>query len=308
MRERFYKILTFLAEMCGPWLFIWSARVIAAGYFVLFPGRTMGSMRFYRALFPGRNRFYYLSCAWRQFQSFTSVFLDRYLLNDPGAITFSFEGREHLYKALREGQGGILLMTHIGNWEVGARQLRRSIPNFRLMLFMGRRSGDQIEQLQKEDLAASGIRIIAADPNDPSPFDLLEAVGFIKSGGFVSMAGDVVWHRDQRTIAAGMLGHAVRLPEAPFMLALVSGAPLYIFFAASTGPRQYHFCVSPPVRVQAGARAHRRPAIAHAAQVYIDRIEEQLRRSPFEWYHFESFLGAAVQAGDSGLESVEKIA
>lgn len=298
MREHFYRFLTFVSRIFGTWLFVWSARAIAAGYFVLFPNRATGSVHFYRALFPGRSRLHHWVCAWRQFQSFTSVFLDRYLLKDPGAVQFTFEGREHLYEALREGRGGILLMSHIGNWEVGARLLRRSIPDLRLMLYMGQRARDQIERLQKEELAESGIRIMVADQDNASPLDLVEGVGFIKSGGYVSMSGDVVWHKAQRTVSARMLGHAVRLPEAPFMLALVSGAPLFIAFAGKTGPQQYHFSLSAPIGVRADDRAGRRPAVARAAQAYVDHIEQQVRRSPFEWYHFEPFLGPAAAAAD----------
>jgi len=290
MREFFYRLLTFLTRFCGTWLFVWISGIIAAGYFVLAPRRTLTSFRFYQALFPDRSRWYHLGCAWKQFQSFTSVFLDRYLLQDSEAIGCTFEGREHLYQALRQGTGGILLMTHIGNWEVGARLLRRSMPDLRLMLYMGRRAGDQIERVQKDDLAASGIHIITADEGAASPLDLVEGIGFIKSGGFVSMAGDVVWHQNQRVVKARFLGHEVLLPEAPFMLALVARAPLHIFFAAGTGPRQYHFSLRPPMSVRAGDRAGRRAAVQQAAQDYLDQIESHLRRVPFQWYHFTQFL------------------
>ena len=192
---------------------------------------------------------------------------------------------------MAEGRGGILLMSHMGNWEAGARLLRRNIPDLRLMLYMGRRAKEQIERLQKEDLAASGIRILAADPESGSAFDLVEGAAFLKSGGFVSMAGDVVWRSDQQGLSVRFLNHTVRLPEAPFMLALVSRVPLYIFFAAQRGPRQYHFSVSGPVAVTAATRDLRRAAVQQAAQTYAAHLEAQVRRNPLEWYHFEPFLG-----------------
>ena len=167
MRERFYAILTALSKIFGTWLFALTARGIAAGYFFLFPRRAAVSAHFYRTLFPDRNRLYAWWCAWRQFQNFTTVFLDRYLLHDSGAITYTFEGREHLIEAVRQGRGGILLMSHMGNWEVAARLLRSNIPDLRLMLYMGRRAKEQIERLQKEDLTASGIRIVASGPGMP---------------------------------------------------------------------------------------------------------------------------------------------
>ena len=303
MRERFYAILTALSNLFGAWLFALTARGIAAGYFFLFPRRAAASARFYRILFADRNRLYGWWCAWRQFQNFTTVFLDRYLLHDSGAITFTFQGREHLIQAVGQGRGGILLMSHMGNWEVGARLLRRNIPQLRLMIFMGRRAKEQIERLQKEDLTASGIRIVAADQDGGSPFDLVEAVGFLKTGGFVSMAGDMVWRPDQRVVAARFLGHTVRLPEAPFMLALVAGVPLYVFFASLRGRGQYHFSVSEPMVVAAEARAERQPAVLRAAQTYADLLTGQVRRNPLEWYHFEPFLGPAANPERSLPES-----
>ena len=301
MRERFYAILTALSKIFGTWLFALTARGIAAGYFFLFPRRAAVSAHFYRTLFADRSRWYAWWCAWRQFQNFTTVFLDRYLLHDSDTIAYTFEGREHLIDAVRQGRGGILLMSHMGNWEVAARLLRSTIPDLRLMLYMGRRAKEQIERLQKEDLAASGIRVIAADQASGSPFDLVEGVGFLKSGGFVSIAGDVVWRPNQRVVPARFLGHTVQLPEAPFMLALVSGAPLYVFFTSIRGPRQYHFFVSGPMVVSADGRAQRRPAMVRAAQEYAERLEEQVRSNPLEWYHFEPFF--SPQAGPERADS-----
>ncbi len=287
--------MTLLGRLFGPWLFSLIAGGIAAGYYVCCPGRVAASARFYRALFPGRGRIFYLGCAWRQFQSFTSVFLDRSRLQAPGAVSYRFAGREHLLEALQRKTGGILLMSHIGNWEVGARLLRDDIPDLRLMLYMGQQAKDQIERLQKQDLAASGIRVIAVDRNGGSPFDLVEGISFLKAGGFISMAGDVVWHPDQRVVEAGFLGHTVRLPEAPHMLALASGAPLFIFFATHSGRGQYLFSVLPPTRVKADTRAQRRQAVLGSVQAYADQIARQVRRAPFEWYHFHPFLGPELK-------------
>lgn len=290
MREFFYKCLSRVSDFLGSGFFLFIARGIAAGYFILFPGRVRTSADFYRALFPGRSRLFHLKCAWRQFQNFTTVFLDRHLLKNKSAIQFTFEGRQHLIDALERNEGGILLMSHLGNWEVGARLLRQNIPDLNLMLYVGQRAKDQIEQRQKEDLAADGIRIVAVDQEGGSAFDLVEAITFLRSGGFVSMAGDLIWRESQRSVPAVFLGHRVHLPEAPHMMALVTGMPLFIFFASSTGAQKYHFRVCPPVHIHADKRSERREAIGRAAQVYMGEMESQLRQCPYEWYHFRPFI------------------
>lgn len=296
MREFFYKILTTLSNLCGPWLFVLISRGIAAGYFIFLPRRAAVSARFYRALFPQRSWIYHVWCAWRQFQNFTSVYLDRHLLQQKDTISYTFQGREHLLAALEQGHGGILLMSHMGNWEVGARLLRQNIPELRLMLYMGRQAKEQIKQMQKADLMDSGIRVVAVGQADGSPLDLIEGISFLREGGFVSMAGDIVWRADQRAVTARFLGHRIQLPETPYMLAMVARVPLFIFFALHQGDRQYHFSVSPPIWVRAENRGLRQAAIRDAAQAYAGHLESHLRRAPFEWYHFRPFLGPAADS------------
>ena len=296
MLRHFYRLLAAASSVAGAWLFAVVARAIAAGYFVLFPRRAATSASFYRALFPGRGRWHAWWCAWRQFQSFTTVYVDRFLLQKSAAIRYTYEGREHLDAALAEGRGGILLMSHLGAWEMGARLLRHMAPDLRLMLYVGRRAKEDIERLQKEDLAASGIRVQVVGEEGGSPFDLVEAAAFLRSGGFVSMAGDLDWRGNRAGLPVRFLDHEVRLPEAPFMLALVSRAPLFVFFTARRGPRQYHFSALSPLPMPAVGREHRGEVVLQAAQTYAGLLEAQVRSRPFEWFHFSRFLGPPLPA------------
>jgi predicted LPLAT superfamily acyltransferase len=290
MRHLFYSVLTFISNILGPWVFVLLSRGVAVGYFLFFPARVRVGVRFYGALYPDRSRFFHRVCTWRQFQNFTSVFLDRFLLQTGRDIQYTFEGREHLIEAMERKSGGIVLMSHIGNWEVAARLLRRSIPDLPLMLLMGERARDEIERLQKTDLKASGIRVVAVDRAQGSVFSLVEGLSFLKTGGFVSLAGDMVWDESQRTVCVDFLGHTARLPETAHALALASGAPLFIFFASQNGRGRYHFKISAPMHVRAENRSGRKQAVRRSAQAYADLMEAHLRGFPYEWYHFEPFI------------------
>ncbi len=289
MKKFFYILLVRLSQMLGPWIFVLISRFIAAVYFLIFPGRVATGVGFYRVLFPGRSFLFYLLCAWKQYRNFTTVFLDRFLALHDDDIPYTSEGEAYLEAAQRK-TGGIILMSHMGNWEVGAHLLKRR-HQFKILLYMGKREKEEIEGLQKQDLKKTGIEIVAVDPDEGgSPFDLLKAVQFLKSGGFVSLTGDMVWKEDQRTVCVKFLGHDVRLPEIPYLLALLSGAPLFIFFGFRTGRKKYHFSASEPVYVKAPSRVQRNEVIRQSAQRYADLLENALREHPFEWYHFEPFL------------------
>jgi len=292
MRIFFYKSLIFLSKILGRWAFELVAWFVASGYFLFFPTRVGNSLRFYQALFPDRSRFYHLSCAWRQFHNFTDVFFDRFFLQKFDDLTYSSEGLEHLQQALRDQSGAILLMSHVGNWEVAAHLLKRELQDTSLLLYMGIKHKEQIEGIQKESLIQSGIRIVAVDEDGGSPMDIVEGIKFIESGGVVSLTGDVIWKRDQRTIPVKFLGHEVWLPQTPHLFALLSGAPIFIFFALCTGKDQYHFTMSPPISLVPASRDERDAAIRQSAQRYADTLAAMVRNYPLQWYHFNSFLPA----------------
>jgi predicted LPLAT superfamily acyltransferase len=80
------------------------------------------------------------------------------------------------------------------------------------------------------------------------------------------------------------------------MLALVSRAPLFVFFAARRGPRQYHFSVLGPLPLHAASREDRAGVVRRAAQTYAELLEAEVRSRPLEWFHFSPFLGPSLPA------------
>lgn len=287
----FYRILPFFARLFGAWTFDLIARGIAAGYFFFAPRRVIVSSRFYRALFPQRSWIYHFRCTWKQFQNFTSVYLDRYLFQESGDISYTYEGWEHIENALDRKTGGIILMSHLGNWEIAAHLMKRKREQMPLLLFMGQRAEAHIERIQKDDLQRVGIRVVAAEKNGGTSFDLLEGLRFIQDGGLVSMSGDQIRTLGQRAVSVSMLGHEVRLPETPHHLAMLSGAPLLIFFSRRVGKKRYHLKTCEPLYIEKAPRHNRTEAIRKSVQAYADLLETHLRHTPWEWYHFEQFLG-----------------
>ena len=284
----FYRFLMAVSRVCGIWVFVLVSRIIASGYFFLFPARRAVSIAFYRELFPEKCGWYHALCAWRQYQRFTYTFLDRFLMHNFGNVMHTVEGREYLNEIAEGRSGGILLMSHLGNWEIAARFLKQE--GFQVMLFMGRKHKEQIEGMQKDALVQNGVRIIAVDQEESSPFSLIDGIQHLKAGGIVSLTGDRLWSGEQKTVTANFLGHRVTLPETPYVLALLTQVPLFTFFAFRISSRHYHLTISPPMYLDKSSRSERAATIRQAAQQYADTLEVVLRKHPFDWYHFEPFL------------------
>ena len=291
MKAVFYKVLVWISRALGWWIFSLFAWFVATGYFFLKPRRMWNSARFYRALFPGKAWTKPFIHAWRQYHGFTKVFMDRILPRTSGDINFTSKGLEHLREASVKKTGGIILMSHVGNWEVAVHLLKKLLPEMDLLLYMGVKHKEQIEGIQKNELDRAGIRIVAVGPEGGSPFDLVEGINLLKAGGFVSMTGDILWHKDQRKVQVRFLEHEVSVPQVPHLLSLLSGKPLFVFFSFRTGKGGYLFKASEPLYVQAETRSERNSAIRESAQKYADILGENIREYPAQWYHFEPFLG-----------------
>jgi predicted LPLAT superfamily acyltransferase len=293
MKDLFYRCLMVLARGFGSWIFLLVAWHVATGYFLFCPRRVAVSVRFYRRLFPGRPRRYALWCAWRQYHRFVHVFLDRFRLGEGDDLPTTCEGWEHIATASRSGKGGIILMSHMGSWEIAAQLLRhrgQNHPRMKLLLYLGAKHREQIERRQKRSVEESGIRVVSVPEDGGSAMDILEGLNFLREGGLVSLTGDRLWGRDQRAVTVRFAGCEARIPEVPYILAMISGAPLLIFFGYRTGRGRYHLIAKRPLHVAAASRAERGSAIQTAAQAYADLLAETVRAHPCEWFHFEPFL------------------
>ena len=283
-----YTLLESMTRICGSWFFVIVSKTIAAGYF-LFSKNVRESRRFYGLLYPQESGFFHSLCTFRQYQKFTTIHYDRFLADHGQETVFESEGWEKLESVVHE-KGAILLMSHLGNWEIAAHLLKQQENKLNLLLYMGVKEKEGVEGLQKEHLQESGVKIIGVERDGGSPFDAVEGIRFLQEGGLVSMTGDILWRGDQRSLQVDFLGSKARIPEAPYIFAMVSGAPIFCFFSFRTGKNSYRFSLADPLYIHCEQRTERKKRIQDAAQHYADLLEEQLRAHPLEWYHFDRFV------------------
>lgn len=283
-----YAFLETMTRVFGSWLFVVVSRCIAVGYFA-FSRNTRESVRFYRGLYPGKGRLYHIRCTFRQYQNFTTIHYDRFLAAHGRTTTFESQGWDKLQTVIQES-GAILLMSHLGNWEIAAKILSEQEGDSKLLLYMGVKEKEGVEGVQKEQLKESGVSIIGTPQNGGSPFDAVTGIRALQEGGIISMTGDILWRDDQRSVEVDFLGAKAKIPKAPYIFALVSGAPIFCFYSQRIGRNSYLFRFADPIYIQCSNRSERSDKIQEAAQRYADLLEAQLRIQPFEWYHFDRFV------------------
>jgi predicted LPLAT superfamily acyltransferase len=297
MKAFLLKALSKTSLALGSWVMRFVAWWIATGYFLFQSSRRNSSVGLYEVIFPGRGHVYHLTCAWRQFHSFAGTYADRIEVSSNKKFTTTAQGREKLMEEGRRGHGGIILISHMGNYEVAVKAFQDL--GLRLLIIMGEREAKQVAREQREALMAQGVRIHVATAQEASPFGGLEALQFMREGGFVSIAGDLVWTDQRSLVPVKFFNRDAGLPAGPHLLAFVSGAPLFTLFTFRVKRGRHHITLSAPRRVKATSRSERSAAIQASAQEYASALEEMVREHPFQWYIFEPFF-RSLPAGESG--------
>jgi lauroyl/myristoyl acyltransferase len=277
--------------LLGSWPIRFFTWWIATGYFLFRSSRRRSSIQLYQVIFPKRSLGYYLYCTWRQFHSYAATFAERIEFDRKKRIMTSTQGREGLVEAARKGSGGIILMSHVGSFEIAAGAFREL--GLRLLLIMGEKEAKQVASEQREAMKARGIYIQVATAEEDFLYGGVEAIRFLREGGFVSVAGDLVWTEQRSRLPVSLFDQEVELPVGPHLLALVSRAPLFTMFTFRAEKGRYLIIMSPPREVKAPSRSERNVALQASAQAYASALEETVRQHPFQWYIFEPLFRPA---------------
>jgi predicted LPLAT superfamily acyltransferase len=274
--------------LLGSWPIRFISWWISTGYFIFLPARRRNSVRLYEAIFPDRKRGYHIYCAWRQFHSFAATFGDRIDIERKKGRLAETQGNEWILEANKKGSGGIILMSHMGSYEVAAKAFQRY--GLKLLLMMGEREAKMVARDQRQVLKERGITIQVAGGEKDDLLGGLEAIKFLREGGFVSIAGDLIWTEQRSLLPVRFFNREVPLASGPYLLALVSGAPLFFLFTFRKKGGGNQVIVLPPRQVVATSRSERDQALRECAQAYAEALEMMVRRYPFQWYIFEPFF------------------
>lgn len=279
-----YRMLALTYRVFGYRFIAAFARLISIYYWLFLRDTVASSVDFYGALFPDETPAQRRKRARAQFRSFTTVFVDRFLLETGHheRFTLTHEGLDGIVAAAREKRPTILWMAHLGNWEVAAHCLKRyDVP---LTLVIGKYEDEKIEELQRRKLAERRIRVVVVD--EASSFGAIEAVKALRAGELVTISGDRLYGAAQRAIEVDFLGRRCRVPVGPYLLAGMTGAAIVPAFGLREGPLRYAFRALPPRAVDFSDRARRDAAMAEAAQGCFDDLAAVARRHPEQWYNF----------------------
>ncbi len=259
-----------------------------AAWYVAFHGRVRRASRAYLLRVRGRATF---ADVYRHVLCFARVTLDRLFLarGRTDGLVLGFHGEEHLRALRAAGRGALLLLAHVGSFEVmRAASTERS---FRLNVVGYFRNARRINDTLRRLNPAIDANLIEIRPNDPGfVFDIGDR---IEAGELVGTMGDRVGH-DGKAVTIDFLGAPARFPTGPYALAAALGCPVYLCFGLYTDPDRYDLHCEPFAERIAlpRDRDERERALRDLAARYAARLEAAVRSAPENWFNFYEYWSA----------------
>jgi KDO2-lipid IV(A) lauroyltransferase len=199
--------------------------------------------------------------------------------NQVGFQSHTVDGKENMYAALDMGRGVVVASLHSGGWDVlGSLFADRIKTEFTIVMEPERDEGAR--RFHDEVRERAGVKVAHAGDDPMAALPLLRA---LRAKGIVALLCDRT-PPGMKTFDVTLFDAPGKIPQGPFRLAQVSGAPIVPLFCARSGFKNYHVVIGEPILVARNADAE---AFQKAAQTVADRMTEFVRAYPTQWFHFE---------------------
>lgn len=221
---------------------------------------------------------------------FAQVTLDRLFLlrGRTSLFEISTHGEEHLAALARDRRGAILVLAHLGSFEImrGLSDSKRFPVNV-LGYFQNARLINAVLRGLNPGVDA---RLIQVRPNDPTfIFDVEDR---IRAGEMVGTMGDRVGF-DGKGLRVPFLGGDAAFPTGPYLLASLLRCPVYLAFGLYRAPNRYDLYCEPFAERVELPRGHREEALRVLVARYATRLESYCRLAPDNWFNFYDFWSAS---------------
>jgi phosphatidylinositol dimannoside acyltransferase len=210
---------------------------------------------------------------------------------DEVLATFRIEGIELLDKAMAEGRGAVVALSHSGNWDhAGAWAAYTDRP---VVTVAERLKPESLYERFLDYRRSIGITVLPLTGGTRPPLD--DLADRLRGGGLVCLLAD----RDlsRRGVEVRFFGGRTRMPAGPALLALRTGAPLLVarlwYDEDGTGGS-----ITGPIAVPPdGDRVTR---IATMTQGMADALAEGIAAHPQDWHMMQRMWldDDAADAGD----------
>ena len=295
------RLTVFLLNHLAPTLCAGLVHVVIAYYFLTSPSARRASREYLERVsrtpkgleaLDGRpsNRTVY-----RHMVSFGYSVLDKFA-SWQGIIPidrFHQHNRELFDQRIEDGNGGIWLISHLGNMEA-CQAVFHECHDVPVTALVHTKHAENFNRLIRDLNPENQVELLQV-----SDFDIHMALRLrdkISRGEFIFIAGDrTPVSSTSRVVEVPFLGGNAPFPFGPFLLAYLLKCPAGSIFCLKTDKGfDLMFHDLPPL--EGVSRHNRDNAIKQAVTIYAALLEAYCQQYPLQWFNFFDFWGEDSQA------------
>lgn len=261
------------------------------------------SLAYVRRRFPAHGWWRQRWDVYRLFISQGVTLIDRaYILHGGPGMQSRLTGMEKMEELLASGQGFVLLMAHLGNWQVVMTALTRF--NRKVYLVMRPEDNRAVAENLKISNAGGNISIISPEGSLGGVVEIMDA---LRSGGIVSIMGDRSYSFS--SVDVRFLGDPARFSCGAFHIAAMARCPVVALLAARTAVYGYAVNVAAVFQPRYQGRAGKQDQLREWVQAFAGVMEDYIREYPYQcflFYDIWSEAGPICRTGGtpSGREGI----
>lgn len=241
---------------------------------------VQAALAYVRRRFPGHGWGRQRWDVYRLFISQGVTLIDRaYLLHGGPGMQSKLKGMDKMDELLATGQGFVLLMAHLGNWQVVMTALTRF--NRKVYLVMRPEDNPAVAENLKLSNTAGNIFIISPEGALGGVVEIMEA---LRTGGIVSIMGDRSYSFS--AVDVQFLGDLARFSCGAFHIAAMARCPVVSLLAAKTGVYEYEVDVAGIFQPQYQGREKKQEQLRNWVQTFACIMEAYVQRYPYQCFLF----------------------
>ncbi|HEY8827808.1 MAG TPA: phosphatidylinositol mannoside acyltransferase [Jatrophihabitantaceae bacterium] len=208
------------------------------------------------------------------------------------------EGSEHLDAAVAAGQGAIMVLPHMGNWDVSGLWFVERGTRFTTV-------AERVEPASLYDRFVTyreslGMEVVALTGGQRPPMEVLAER--LRAGGAVCLVADRDLSRGG--VEVQFFGEPTRMPGGPAMLSALTGAPVLPVGLWFTDDGWGHR-VNPPIDAPEGRL---REKVAAGTQAVADVFAREIAAHPTDWHMLQPLWLADLSPRPAPVESARSTA
>lgn len=207
--------------------------------------------------------------------------IDRYyIISGQGQFDVDVHNSENVKSLFEDPEKGfILLMAHVGNWQVIMAVLEKSGKTIHLVM----RPEDNIavKNTLKVDCERERIKIISPEEFLGSAIKITNA---INHGDIVSIMGDRAYDFD--SVEVDFLGDKARFPYGAFSIGAAVGCPVVVMLSAKVSTKKYRAYSCKVFQPHYRSRKEKRQQIKGWVQEFARNLEDYVIKYPLQWFVF----------------------